>query len=81
MPFAKGTPKPANSGRKKGHGNRATVAAILDDLGCDPIEGMAKIAINEKTAFTLLVALGGSCIAFALIEWGTQAALRAGYHL
>ncbi len=32
-------------------------------------------------AFTLLVALGGSCIAFALIEWGTQAALRAGYHL
>lgn len=49
MPFEKGKPRPANSGRKKGVINRATVAAILDDLGCDPIQGMARLAMDTKT--------------------------------
>ena len=47
MPFVKGHAKIA--GRKKGTGNRATVAAILDELGCDPIEGMALLANDKKT--------------------------------
>ena len=49
MPFEKGKPRPPNSGRKKGVVNRTTVAAILDELGCDPIEGMARLAMDVKT--------------------------------
>lgn len=50
MPFAKGTPKPANSGRKKGSICKlsADVRSRLEALGCDPIEGMALISLDEK---------------------------------
>lgn len=39
MPFKKGDPKPANSGRKKGAPNRATKTArqIMDAAGFNPI--------------------------------------------
>jgi len=38
-------------GRQKGTPNKATadVQARLDALGCDPIEGMARIAMDEKS--------------------------------
>ena len=49
MPFAKGTPKPANSGRKKGSGNKATVAAICERFHFDPFEAMIHIAQDEDT--------------------------------
>ncbi len=41
---------PKTGGRQKGTPNKATqtVAEKLDALGCDPIEGMARIAMNEK---------------------------------
>jgi len=41
---------PKTGGRKKGTPNKATqtVAEKLDALGCDPFEGMARIAMNEK---------------------------------
>jgi hypothetical protein len=44
-----GTPK--TGGRKKGTPNRLTrdVSERLEALGCDPIEGMARIAMNPKT--------------------------------
>jgi hypothetical protein len=50
MPFATGTPKPTGSGRKKGTPNRSSleVAERLRELDCDPIEGMARIAMDEK---------------------------------
>jgi len=37
-------------GRKTGTPNKRTVeiAARLEELGCDPIEGMARIAMNPK---------------------------------
>ncbi len=37
-------------GRKKGAPNKRTQSVMekLDALGCDPVEGMAKIAMNEK---------------------------------
>jgi hypothetical protein len=37
-------------GRTAGTPNRKTqeISALLDSLGCDPIEGMAKIAMNES---------------------------------
>ncbi len=49
MPFTRGAPKPAGSGRRKGTPNRATaeISERLAELGCDPIEGMASIAANE----------------------------------
>ncbi|HTS48087.1 MAG TPA: hypothetical protein VMH05_09090 [Bryobacteraceae bacterium] len=39
-------------GRQKGTPNRRTVEAsqILAELECDPIQGMAKIAMDEKTS-------------------------------
>lgn len=48
MPFAKGTPKPKGSGRKKGQICRlaSDVRARLQELGCDPIEGQALIAMD-----------------------------------
>ncbi len=38
-------------GRQKGTPNRKTteIGALLDSMGCNPIEGMAKIANNPKT--------------------------------
>ena len=50
MPFAPGTPKPAGSGRKEGTPNRSTleVAERLRELTCDPIEGMARIAMDKR---------------------------------
>lgn len=49
MPFARGTPKPPGSGRKKGSRTRISIeiAARLESLGCDPIEGMAIIAMDK----------------------------------
>jgi hypothetical protein len=43
---------PKTGGRKKGTPNKATltVAEKLEALGCDPIEGMARIAMNEKNS-------------------------------
>jgi len=50
MPFVEGHPKPANSGRKKGTPNRLTgdIGARIEALGCDPIEGMARLAMDEN---------------------------------
>ena len=50
MPFTTGHPKLANSGRRKGTPNRLTgdIAARLEALGCDPIEGMARLAMDEE---------------------------------
>lgn len=53
MPFVKGTPKPAGSGRQKGVGivprlNRKDTAETLRKLKCDPLEGMALIAMDNK---------------------------------
>ena len=43
---------PKTGGRKKGTPNKATltVAEKLEALGCDPIEGMARIAMDEKNS-------------------------------
>ena len=45
---------PKTGGRQKGTPNKATqtVAEKLDALGCDPIEGMARIAMNERIPST-----------------------------
>jgi hypothetical protein len=45
------------SGRPKGSRNRLTLEVIdrLQSLGCDPIEGMAKIAMDENTELSLRV--------------------------
>ena len=56
MAFKPGTPKPPNSGRRKGTRNRATtVAATLEKYGCDPIEGMILIGMdaNQKPELRL----------------------------
>jgi hypothetical protein len=39
-------------GRKKGTPNRRTleVADLLDNLGCDPIEGMARLALDPTNS-------------------------------
>ncbi len=43
---------PKTGGRKKGTPNKATrtIAEKLEALGCDPIEGMARIAMDEKNS-------------------------------
>lgn len=43
---------PKTGGRKKGTPNKATltVAEQLEKLGCDPIEGMARIAMDENNS-------------------------------
>ncbi len=57
MGFARGTPKPPNSGRRKGQTPKKLlvlardVALRLEELGCDPIEGLVKIANNKKADF------------------------------
>lgn len=63
MPFAPGSIKPANSGRKKGVPAKRTsvvlapaarslaplVATRLAELNCDPIEKMVRMALNSRT--------------------------------
>ena len=46
--FQKGKPK--TGGRKKGSPTRLAreVQAKMEELGCDPIEGMARLAMNES---------------------------------
>lgn len=39
--------KPPNSGRKKAPDSRRSVSEILKQIKCDPIEGMAQIAMDE----------------------------------
>lgn len=53
--FTKGTPKPPGSGRKKGQQCKlATEArARLEELGCDPLEGMALIAMDKSAPLDL----------------------------
>ena len=55
--MAHGGSKPGErrSGRCKGTPNRKTQAVIdrLEALGCDPIEGMAKIAMDEKVEMSI----------------------------
>ncbi len=48
MPFAKGKPK--TGGRKPGTRNKITsdISYTLSRLGCDPITGMAKIALSKS---------------------------------
>lgn len=55
MPRPKGLPK--TGGRQPGTPNRKTheLAEKLDKLGCDPIEGLALIAIDKETAPELRV--------------------------
>jgi hypothetical protein len=48
MPFRKGREK--TGGRKLNTGNKITsdLRALLDELGCNPIEGMGRIAVDQK---------------------------------
>jgi hypothetical protein len=48
-------PGERRGGRQKGTPNRKTIAVAdrLEALGCDPIEGMAKIAMDEKAELSL----------------------------
>lgn len=50
MPFVKGQPRPPNAGRRKGSVPKINqaVSEKLAALGCDPIEGMARIALDSK---------------------------------
>ncbi len=58
MAFVKGTPKPAGSGRKKGQICRlaADVRTKLQEMGCDPIEGLARIGMAAEADGELAVA-------------------------
>lgn len=49
MSWPKGKPRPENAGRKKGTPNKKTQAIqdILDRMGCNVFEGMAKIAMGR----------------------------------
>jgi hypothetical protein len=44
-------PGERRGGRQKGTPNKRTIAVAekLEELGCDPIEGMAKIAMDKNT--------------------------------
>lgn len=55
MAYPKGKPRPKNAGRKKGTPNKKTheLQAKLDELGCDPIEGMARIAMDPENPVQL----------------------------
>lgn len=50
MPFTQGMKRPANAGRKRGSPTKRTaeVRERLAALNCDPIEGMARIALNKR---------------------------------
>jgi len=47
--YPKGAPRPAGAGRKKGTPNKATqsIREKLAAIGCDPIMGMAQIAMAK----------------------------------
>ncbi len=49
MPFVRGKPRPPNAGRKKGTPNKETrtIEEKMRELKCDPIQGMANIAMDE----------------------------------
>src|SRR6185503_2272964 len=51
MPFQKGQPRPANAGRKKGSTCKLTadVRTRLQELGCDPIEGLARVGMAAES--------------------------------
>ncbi len=53
MPRPRGLPK--TGGRAKGTPNKRTQSVMerLEALGCDPIAGMAKIAMNTKNRIEL----------------------------
>jgi hypothetical protein len=55
MPRPKGLPK--TGGRRLGTPNKRTdeLAAKLLELGCDPIEGLARIALADETPLELKV--------------------------
>lgn len=55
MPFAKGHQK--FGGKRNGCKNKITkdLEALLNDLGCNPIEGLARIAENEKVEVAVRV--------------------------
>jgi hypothetical protein len=55
MAHLKGEPKTPGSGRKAGTPNKRTqeVMERLDALGCDPLEGMARIAMDKSAALEL----------------------------
>ena len=48
MGFEPGMAKPAGSGRRRGTSPKATVQGICAKLHCDPIEGMARLAMDEE---------------------------------
>lgn len=50
MPFKKGDKKPVGSGRVKGVPSKlsAQVAQRLNELGCDPVTGLARLAMGEN---------------------------------
>ena len=56
VPFQKGRPK--SGGRKSGTPNRRTTAAaeVLEDLKCDPIEALVRIAQAKTTPLEIQVA-------------------------
>lgn len=51
MPFQKGMRKVPGSGRKPGQTCRlaADVRTKLQEMGCDPIEGLARLAMDPKS--------------------------------
>lgn len=53
MPFQKGRAK--TGGKKSGTHNKITrdVVALLDSLGCNPLEGLARIATDEKVPIAI----------------------------
>lgn len=52
MPFTKGMQRPPGAGKKPGSHNKLTLLAVtrLEELGCDPIEGMAKLAVDPTSS-------------------------------
>lgn len=52
MPFQKGAPRHPDAGRKPGSHNKLTLLAVtrLEELGCDPIEGMIIIAKDPQSS-------------------------------
>jgi hypothetical protein len=66
-----GTPKVPGSGRKKGTGNKINpiVQQTLERLGCDPIKGMAIIALDAmQTAEEVRERMTESCITIKVEE-------------
>lgn len=46
--FQPGAPKPPNSGRKKGSGNKQTIAAICAASNCDPAQVLIDLMLDSK---------------------------------